>query len=122
MGIMKIIGTTLATCLFHTCFGQLPSNFIHEDQTIRLFGDSNDASGWCFYKRWADYSSGQDVWMWPCADATHFNQLKAMKYWWSYDETTKQVRSEGSYIQRPHKPFCWFVIRPTSMYQQRLKI
>ena len=43
-------------------------------------------------------------------------------YWWSYDEVTKQIRSEGSYIQRPHKPFCWFVIRPTSMYAQRLKI
>ena len=101
---------------------QLSTNFIHSDKTIRPFNDSNDANGFCLYKRWADYVSGQELWMWPCQDATHSNTNKAGKYWWSYDSTTGLIQSEGSYILRPHKPFCWFVIRPTSMYAQRLKI
>ena len=100
----------------------LINDFVYPDQTVRPFGDSNDTEGWCVYKRWAEYASGQELWMWPCADAASPNSNKAGKYWWSYDESTGQVRSEGSFLQRPHKPFCWFVIRPESMYFQRLKI
>ena len=108
------------TSLFN--LGHFYEDTLYDDQTIRPFGDTNDATGWCLYKRWADYVSGQELWMWPCQDSALSNWKKAGKYWWSYDENTKQVRSEGSYLQRPTKPFCWFVIRPNSLYAQRLKI
>ena len=50
------------------------------------------------------------------------NAKKAGKFWWTYDETTGLVRSEGSFALRPTKPFCWWVQKPESMWSQRLKI
>ena len=88
------------------------------DTTIRPTG----FEGFCVYKRWADYVQSQDVWSWPCNDATHQNLNKAGKYHWNYNSTTGLVKSIGSERLRPHKPFCWFISRPDTVWSQRLKI
>ena len=78
---MRLASVILAGCGLVSGNSDLISNsFIYDDQTIRPFGDTNDVSGWCFYKRWADYVSGQELWMWPCAEAAHANWRKAAKY------------------------------------------
>ena len=89
----------IVSCLIRNIFSNeisISSNFVFSDQTIRPFGDSNDNLGFCAFKRYSDYIKDQEIWMWPCADAYHSNSKKAGKYWWSFDENTGLIRSEGS--------------------------
>ena len=51
------------------------SSLVREDNTIRPFNHED----WCIYKRWADYIAGQELWVWPCADAASPNPSKSGK-------------------------------------------
>ena len=89
-------------------------NFIHSDTTIRPLGNSLESS-YCAFKRWNDYALDHNVWLWPC-DSNH------VKYQWSYDSTTKQIKSIGSEIKYPESPFCWYVKRPSATWAQQVRI
>ena len=122
-----IIATTVGLSNIHAFdFSQpeISSNPIHPDSTIRPLGafPDSESTNYCIYKRWNDYVAGQELWLWPCADATHQNIKKSGKYRWNFDNTTGLIKSMGSEELRPNKPFCWYIHKPNSMWGQRLKI
>ena len=63
------------------------------DQSIRPFGMSADNI--CLFKRYSGYNVNDEIWLRQC-DASHTNAKKAGKYWWSYEEDTGLIVSEGS--------------------------
>jgi hypothetical protein len=88
------------------------------NNVIRPFGSDQDL---CIYKRFTGFTSGHDIWLWPC-DPTH----KSKKYQWSFipvgDGTAGLIKSTGSDRKAGRTPFCWTFFKPDTIWGQRIKI
>merc|ERR1712150_315304 len=81
-------------------------------------GDEDDL---CFFKKYAGYSNGNEIWIKTC-DAGNSNINKAGKYHFRYDEETGRITSVGSEIKDENSPFCLRITNPEMKYKQRVRI
>ena len=119
MRALKNIALISVVSTFPTLFSFEINGPVRSDTTIRPFGAISDTH--CIYKRYLGYTSGQDLWVWPC-DVGSANVNAAGKYQWNYNSTSGLVKSIGSEIKNPDQPFCWNIVDPSRAWTQRVKI
>lgn len=95
------------------------------DGSIRPF-QAADSTGdiHCVYKRYLDFVSGHDVWVWPCFDHNKKDGIfkKQGRFQWQWFPETGQIRNIGSELKFENKPFCITFYKPESEWKQRAKI
>ena len=73
------------------------------------------------FKRYTGYNSGDEIWLRTC-DAGHSNSIKAGKYWFSYDQGSGLIFSEGSRDNDPGNVLCLKMNSVTRLWKQRVKL
>lgn len=116
---MKLVGATyLAINALSVESATFSNTFISPtDQSIRIFGNTGNTH--CIFKRWGEYKSGNDLWLWTC-DAGNDNPKKAGKYQWSYNSETGLIKSAGA--EQEGLDFCWEIKKKDRKSKQRVKI
>ena len=99
-----------------SCTSEFTSQLIKPDQTIRLFGHSNE--NFCLLKKYNDYNEGDEVWFGPC-QVTSERQTRSLKYQWEHVVSTKQIKSVGAQ-ETAGLNLCWSIESLEEFTKQRI--
>jgi hypothetical protein len=113
------IALTSQDC-YPTTFGDgaCSQSLVGTDQAIRPFADQNNQ---CLFKKYSGYNVNDEIWVKSC-DAGNANANKAGKYWFSFDESTGLITSEGSRNKDPENVMCMVINSNERFYKQRVRL